>query len=69
VTKKISFKKNKRIQKNGKNGKKLKNSESKFLRKKLKILELKTIKFGRTLINKNKPIGNKNTMLIGLNGK
>lgn len=37
--------------------------------KKLKSLMNKMINFGTILINKNRPIGNKSTMLIGSNGK
>lgn len=69
VTRKISLKKKKRIPKNGKNGKKPKRKESKLLKKKSRVLELKTIKFGKILTSKNKLIGNKSIMLIGLNGK
>ena len=69
VTRKISLKKRKRIPKNGKNGKKPKRKESKLLKKKSRVLELKTIKFGKILTSKNKLIGNKSIMLIGLNGK
>jgi len=69
VTRKISLKKRKRIPNNGKNGKKRKRKESKLLKKKSRVLELKTIKFGKILTSKNKLIGNKSIMLIGLNGK
>lgn len=69
ATKKISLKKKKKILNNGKNGRKLKRREFKSSNKKSRVLELKMIKFGRTLTNKKKLIGNKNITLIGLNGK
>lgn len=60
---------NKRIPNNGKNGNKLKRRDWMTSNKKLKSLMNKMISFGTILINKNKPIGNKSTMLIGSNGK
>lgn len=69
ATKKISFNKRKEIRKNGKNGRKPRRKESKLLKKKSRVLELKMIKFGKILTSKNKLIGNKSITLIGLNGK
>lgn len=61
--------KKKRTLRNGKNGNKTKKRNLTTFKTKLKKSIKKMISFGINSISKKKPIGNKNIMLTGFNGK
>jgi hypothetical protein len=64
-----TWKKRKRKTKNGSNGNKTKRKDSMKHNKKLRKSTSKLTNFGKNSLKPKKLIGNKNTTLIGSNGK